>query len=60
VDLHGLFTPTADTGQTCTGGAICCCDTINYCDTDPDDCFVAEVTTVDLDDGSHVSDWCDA
>lgn len=60
VDLQGLMVPTASGGQTATAGAICCCDTINYCDSDDLDCLVAEVTTVDLEDGGHVDDWCDA
>jgi len=60
IDLQGLITPTADTGQTCTGGAICCCDSMDYCATNFDDCIGADVTTVDLEDGSHVDDWCDA
>lgn len=59
IDLKGLTGPTADTGQTCTGGAYCCCDTVNYCDTDPEGCLVAEVTTIDTDEG-HVDDYeCD-
>jgi mersacidin/lichenicidin family type 2 lantibiotic len=60
VDLQGLMVPTASGGQTATAGAVCCCDTVNFCDTDQDDCLVAEITTVPLDDGGHVDDWCDA
>jgi mersacidin/lichenicidin family type 2 lantibiotic len=61
VDLQGLIGPTtADTGQTCTGGAICCCDSIEYCATDDLECEAAEVTTTPLENGGHVDDWCDA